>query len=314
MPPPQALLRTFAEDQDGLFTTAEAHKKGVSRHRLATMKAAGEIEDVHRGVYRFCGVALTRHGALRAALLAAGDDAVLAYATAAELHGLQAVPKSDDIEICLPYGKTRVPAGVVVHHSRRLDRCDVIRTESGLWVTTGARTAIDLSRRLDRSVTLGLVDEIINERLSSRRWLHRRALRLEPGRPEVRLIREVTGPGAAAAFRSYLESTSDALFRAQELPRPEWNVPVYDSAGCIGIVDCYWAWAPLIVELEGMRFHSSPAQRRKDAERFSRLVLAGHRPLRFTYRDVIERPLYVVEQIRTGLAGRPGRPVTGSAA
>jgi hypothetical protein len=52
-----------------------------------------------------------------------------------------------------------------------------------------------------------------------------------------------------------------------------------------------------------LRFHTTPRQRRRDAERFNRLQDAEYRPRRFTWEDVVNRPVWVVESLYRALRG-----------
>jgi very-short-patch-repair endonuclease len=66
-------------------------------------------------------------------------------------------------------------------------------------------------------------------------------------------------------------------------------------------VDALYEDTPVIIEWEGLRFHSTPSQRRKDAARFTRLVTARYMPLRFSWLDVTENFDEVERQIRKAL-------------
>jgi very-short-patch-repair endonuclease len=73
------------------------------------------------------------------------------------------------------------------------------------------------------------------------------------------------------------------------------------AGGGIARVDLCWDDAGLIVELAGHATHSTRRDRQRDAERAARLRLAGWRLVEFTYEDVVERPGYVAEMIRSHL-------------
>ena len=61
--------------------------------------------------------------------------------------------------------------------------------------------------------------------------------------------------------------------------------------------------AKLVVEVDGLAHHVTPDRFQADRQRQNRLVAAGWTVLRFTWRDLTERPGYVVATI--------GRLVTG---
>jgi very-short-patch-repair endonuclease len=57
-----------------------------------------------------------------------------------------------------------------------------------------------------------------------------------------------------------------------------------------------------VVEIDGLAFHSDPADFGTDRERQNRIVLAGWRVLRFTWYDLRYRPQYVIETVVAELA------------
>jgi hypothetical protein len=66
---------------------------------------------------------------------------------------------------------------------------------------------------------------------------------------------------------------------------------VYDRDGLIGEVDSLWRVWSVVSEKEGLRYHTSRTQRRKDAKRFNRLLDAGYGARRFTWEDVVREPV-----------------------
>jgi very-short-patch-repair endonuclease len=73
-------------------------------------------------------------------------------------------------------------------------------------------------------------------------------------------------------------------------------------------VDCRFPDTPVVVELLGYRWHRSPTDLSRDAERMNALVLAGFRVLQFTYAQVTEEPAWVIAQVRAALAGQSSSP------
>ena len=53
----------------------------------------------------------------------------------------------------------------------------------------------------------------------------------------------------------------------------------------------------LVIELDGWAFHVTPDQFQHDRHRQNRLVAAGWTVLRFTWRDLTERPAEVIAAI-----------------
>ena len=163
-----------------------------------------------------------------------------------------------------------------------------------------ARTVLDLSDPADPWEALSLLDDVVA--MGARKtWIHQRAKVLCNGRAGITLIRRATASTGREEFRSWLERASAHVYRAAGLPDPVWNTPVRDVRGRIGVVDALWPEWRVVSEKEGLRFHTSPSQRRRDAERFNRLLDADYRARRFTWEDVIHRPLYVAETLHRAL-------------
>jgi len=79
------------------------------------------------------------------------------------------------------------------------------------------------------------------------------------------------------------------------------NVEIRDADGFIGIGDIVFDILKLVVEVDGWAFHTTPERFQRDRGRQNRLVAAGWTVLRFTWRDLVERPGYVLATIRAML-------------
>ena len=67
-------------------------------------------------------------------------------------------------------------------------------------------------------------------------------------------------------------------------------------------VDLFWDDVRLVAELAGHGTHATRRDRQTDAERAARVGLERWRLVEFTYEDVVERPQYVVQTLRSYLA------------
>lgn len=309
---PRTRLQLIAAPQLGLFTVAQARGCGLSRRGLGSSVVRGDITPVYfgevrlTGVYRCGGVPDTWPAPVMAACLAVGEGAVACRDTALQLHGLRRV-NPEEIHICRPARWQPVVPGIVVHTTRDLIPGDTTEI-NGVPTTTGARTIIDLAEVVGLAERLALVDEVVFGGICPRQWLYRRAVALQNGRAGVLEIVRATAPGAEAEFRSWLEREASYAYLGHGVPAPRWNVVLNDAKGRIGIVDCLWPCG-LVVEIEGLRFHTTPQQRRRDAARFNRLVRRG-RVLRYTWHDVVERPAEMCAEILDMLGAvdvAPGR-------
>ena len=103
---------------------------------------------------------------------------------------------------------------------------------------------------------------------------------------------------AASGTRSVAERRLARLLQAAAITGWRPNVGISDAAGLIGVGDFVFEHLRLILELDGWAFHTSPDRFQRDRSRQNRLVAAGWTVLRFTWRDLIERPDHVVNTVR----------------
>jgi very-short-patch-repair endonuclease len=170
----------------------------------------------------------------------------------------------------------------------------------GIPVTSLARTLLDvaatedefaLRRMYERAERLQILNLTPIRKVLTLRKGHRGAARLGA------LLDY--DPTAAADAVSELERLYLDLLRAAGLPTPAVNVLVDGQ-----LVDCYWAEADLVVELDSYEFHGDRDAFERDRAKIADLRAAGHEAVQFTYRQVTQRPAWVVERTRTLLGAR----------
>lgn len=312
----RALAAKVAAEHKRIISRQQAQATGLTRREIDALLATGEWTLLHRGIYLVGITPPDWETRVLAAVRAAqrrpisGEERVVAvsHLAAAVVHGIRATNTALP-EITVMGKAVPVVHGVTVHRTSLLEPRDV-QIVHGTPVTTGARMLCDLTGVLPDAKFVTLLDDTICARVASRKRACERAQQLRPGRPRLARLIELTEPGAEGTFRSYLERTFSETVTAAGLPQPRWNEAVHDRHGQIGIVDALWDWIPLITEVEGLRFHTKPAARQRDAERFNRLTDVA-RVRRFTYRDVMERPEYVIASLREALDAGPVRKPTG---
>jgi len=102
--------------------------------------------------------------------------------------------------------------------------------------------------------------------------------------------------------QSELERRFVELTRAHHLPLPLANQYVEGE-----LVDAYWPDHGLIVEVDGWQTHKTRAAFERDRARDAKLVAAGYRVLRFTYRRIEDDPAGVANELRRALSEPRGR-------
>src|SRR5262249_26915442 len=131
-------LVELAAKQKGVVNRADLVTAGVSWKWLRGRLATREWNRVHRGVYRLGCHQPTREEREAAALLAAGEGAVLSHTSAARRFGLD-VPRDESVQITVAASRRAKVRGAKVWRSRSLSSHDVT-TRGGLRLTNLART------------------------------------------------------------------------------------------------------------------------------------------------------------------------------
>ena len=285
--------------QHGILTLADLTALGCSERAVHRRAAVGRLHRLHRGVYALVPASLvSARGRDLAAVLACGPSAALSHRSAAELHGLRSSTRAT-VEVIVPGRSTHGHLGIEVHRSVNLTAQDITRVD-GIPVTTVSRTLVDLAagvpgrqleRALDQAEVLrifdldALLDQI--ERNRTTRAAHRLAATLE---------RHVAG---STVTRSELEEWFLALCRDAGLPAPEVNAYVDPGDGAPGLrPDFVWRQAAVAVEVDGAATHLTRAAFEADRARDLRLVGAGWRVLRVTWRQLHERPREIAATLR----------------
>jgi len=85
------------------------------------------------------------------------------------------------------------------------------------------------------------------------------------------------------------------------LPRPIAQYEIWIDGRKIATVDFAWPEYKLILEVDGLRYHSADRDFRRDRVKQNELVHDGWRVLRVTALDVERMLHYVIDQVRRGL-------------
>ncbi len=307
-------LDRLAAPHAGVVSRAELLVAGWSEGQIARAARTGALIRVCHGVYRVAGARWSRSAAHHAALLAAGEEAHLARWSAAALHDF-VEPRNGPVDVLLPHprsytgGEDRL---LRVQRTRSLPEADRDQ-RLGLPVTAPARTLLDLAAttstaRLGEHVAAALRVEACDAS-DLREVMDRRGNARGRGRLSdvLRLLGE-DGGGA----RADVEVAALHHLVAAGLPRPVVAFRVFDAHGrCIAEVDLAYPDRHLAIEIDGYRWHSSPARKRADEERQNRLVLVGWTVLRFSASEVRAHPDRLVATVTSALGGAPASLTPG---
>jgi very-short-patch-repair endonuclease len=289
-------LAAMASASYGVVTRQQLLVAGISRQEIWSRLQRGDLLREHRGVYRVGHQAPNTEATYLAAVLAAGDGALLCGRAAVHLWGLLkgVAPTAEVIT-----STERRIKGVRTRRSRSLDAQDAA-TCRGIPVTSVPRTVVDVAAVLSESalaracheagVRYGLTPNAVVSVLARR-----------PRTKGARKLRQVI-EGDIQITLSKLEGRFLQLLREERLPLPVMNRPAGGRR-----VDCRWPEYRLTVELDGYQFHNSRHAWEQDRRREREARARGDDFRRFTYGDVFEHPTLMLAELRTVLSSKiPG--------
>lgn len=286
--------------QHGAISLTQLRGLGLTASAVRGRVAAGRLHRVHESVFAVGHPLLPARGRMHAAVLACGPGAFLSHRSAANLWNLShSTPARVDVSSPSRTGRGR--AGISVHRDGDPLPQDLTSVD-GIPCTSPARTLLDLAavvrrdtlqRACEQAEVLEVVDlralEDVLSRAVGRRGVRRLHSVLAGFRDDPRVV------------RSELERRFLALCRRYRLPAPSANVWVQLPDDGLQ-VDFLWAEQRLVAETDGQRFHRTRQAFERDRRRDQRLVAAGYRVVRFTWGQVVDRPIEVTETLRALLA------------
>lgn len=282
-----------------MLARAQALGHGMTRKQVEVRLRSGRWQRLHPGVYTTFSGDPRRAAVLWAALLRAGDAAVLSHHTAAELHGLAATP-SRAIHVMVPSGQPVSPiAGVALHYSRRV-------AQARHPARTPPQTRVE-ETVLDLAAGSGGLDEALGwvfRACGSRKTTPDRIAAAMGSRGRVRWRTELSaalGLGARGVH-SLLE------FRYVRRVEQPHGLPVatrqyrVTRAGQHQYQDVTYQAYGVVVELDGQVAHPGES-RWRDIRRDNASAFDGQQTLRYGWADVTEQPCRVAAQVGGVLSG-----------
>jgi very-short-patch-repair endonuclease len=258
----------LAERQHGKVSRRQLLDLGLGPKAIDYRLQSGELRPDGRGVYSLGHHPQSRESRWMAAVLYAGDGAVLSHWSAAAHLALRGGggPLS---HVTCPR-RLRSTARIRMHYARLVD--DEMTIDEGIPVTTPARTLLDLAPLLP-SPTLGrMIDAAPWSRGASLAELMERYA----GRAGVPKLKAVLAKWRPMT-RSDLEATVLEAIERAGLPRPEVNAVVEGYE-----VDSVWREHRVIAELDSYVTHGSRTAFERDRERDRKLAIAGWTVVRVT--------------------------------
>jgi hypothetical protein len=294
----------LAQMQDGVISRKQALDGGMSADGIENLMRTGRWQTLHRGVYSIFTGPPTRRAALWAAVHRAGSNAALSHQTAAELFKLTD-QRSPSIHVTISDRRRISPvAGVVVHHSNRLDYAVHPSLEPPR--TRIEETVLDLVDDADTfDEAFGLACAGCQRRLTTASRLAEAMTR----RTKIRWRNELRDALGAidVGVHSVLEYRYQRrVERPHGLPAATRQARVV-HAGRSRYLDNLYGEYGLCVELDGLSAHPDD-QRWRDLSRVNAITERGVTILRYGWVDVDRRACQIAAQIGAVLRnlGWPG--------
>ena len=208
-------------------------------------------------------------------------------------------------------------AAELVHHNRRAPQMLTVHSDElslgettevdGMTVTTPARTAFDLGRRLNLKDGVKRIDALMNA-------TQLKVVEIESvieGHPGVRGIGKLrkTLSLVDGGAESPYESLTRLMLVGAGLPRPQTQLPVFDELGfVVAYLDMGWPEYRVGVEFDGAQHWTDARQRSRDVERLADLEALGWTIIHVSS-DMLRTSAVVVGRVSAALqaAGCPRR-------
>jgi len=206
-------------------------------------------------------------------------------------------------------------AAELVHHNRRAPQMLTVHSDElslgeitevdGMTVTTPARTAFDLGRRLNLKDAVKRIDALMNA-------TQLKVVEIESvieGHPGVRGIGKLrkTLSLVDGGAESPYESLTRLMLVGAGLPRPQTQLPVFDEFGfVVAYLDMGWPEYRVGVEFDGAQHWTDARQRSRDVERLADLEALGWTIIHVSS-DMLRTSAVVVRRVSAALeaAGCP---------
>ena len=302
MPPTNAFERAaaLASVQYGLVSLAQLLECGLSREQVEDLNALKRLSHTDRGVYRFAGSA--DHGNQRIMELTLRTSGIASHRSAAALLGLIDWVRQPEVTVA-PMANYRGPGRI--HRHQDLQTQDIAEVQ-GIPCTNATRTLIDIGA-VRRDLVEPMFHAVLHRKLAEYDDIVARFYQVaRKGRNGIGPLRAVLAEydSAMAPGESTLEVRLLEIIRQHGLKPPvrQHRVTV---GGKHYRLDVAYPDEMLAIEGDGFGVHSERDRFETDHERQNALVLLEWRPLRFTWRQIRQRPDYVADTIRTAL--RPKR-------
>jgi len=286
------MLDEYLRRQDGVITLAQARRCGLSDDAVRRRVRSTHWRRCAPGVYFVDDRPFTDAARARVAVWGCGQAACLSGLGAAWWQGVIA-QAPDIIEVTVPRNSHGRPRAGMRIRRRDLSQGDIVELR-GVRVTTLALTVVEAAARPGGGARV--MDTALQQHPDLRPlWRAHLTNKGRHGSPRARILLQAAGNGA----RSRAERVFIALLDNAGITGWVANYPVDGY-----LIDVAFPELLIAVEIDGWAFHHAGEVFEKDRRRQNRLTLLGWQVLRFTWRDLTERPETVITQLQLAISAR----------
>jgi len=275
----------IASRQAGAISRRQLLDAGLNRKTISRRLERGRWQQLFRGVYATFSGLPPRETWLWAAVLSAGEGAVLSHQTAAELHGLLTSP-TDAIYVTVPSTRRVATRGLIIRTSNRVEQArQPNRVPPRTSIEETVLDLVQLAPGFDD--VCGWITKACAKRLTTEEKL-RTALAMRKKmrwRAELDDVLTAAGSGIHSVLEyRYLRDVE----RAHGLPRSRHQVRAVID-GQVVYRDAYYEEYLVAVELDGRLAHPEE-ERWRDSHRDTQAGAQGVQTCRYDWRDVYAHP------------------------
>ncbi|TDW23109.1 hypothetical protein [Kribbella kalugense] len=282
---------------------------GLQKYEIERLLRNGHLRYAHA---RYVNGRTDPRIAVIACAQAAHPKSVVSHFTAAEVAGLRvwtnqdSRPSPDAVWLtCEPGPRRNLKRTDVVLRRAGLIEAD-LQLRDGIWLTTDARTTVDIARELPVREAVTTVDHVLSRGVCradleavlarQRRW---------PGIRNARTAVALSDPRSESALESYAR----VVFVESGLQTPILQVQFWNGTRWLTErVDFWWPQFRTVGEADGLeKFEAATASERRrllrrSFERDQRLADLGLELVHFGWEDAVRRPANLIHRFETAFA------------